>query len=115
MFKFPILLAILLSVLLQGEPNTVEVTYTASSTNRFVNVEYLDEHNVLHRIILMGTNTRGSKTFQMTPGRWSVAAIGVSTYQGGVSCSLTINGVVVQKDRDTSRDPLSNCSGQVKE
>lgn len=113
MIKFAVLL-IVLTGLFQA-PETVEVVYHAASTSRYLEVEYLDEDAELQRLFII-ENDGGtwSKTINMVPGRWAFAALGVKTVHGGVSCSLTVNGELVQKDRDTGRLPLSNCSGPVK-
>ena len=108
------LILLMLLPLLYQDPEPVEVIYQASSTNRYMEIEYLDEEGELNRFfVIENDGGKWTKIVHIIPGRWSVAALGVKTVHGGVSCKLTIGGELYQKDRDTGKLPLSNCSGPV--
>ena len=108
---------IMLLSLFQPEPppGTVEVYYEVNSTNWYAEIEYIDPDGELHTDLIMGMPRYGwAKTFYMEPGPWSFAAVGIKAHSRGTSCRVTIDGVLIQKDRDIGEDPMSNCSGPVK-
>lgn len=96
-------------------PGTVKVRYEAKSTNWYAEIEYLDADGELQTDLVLGMPSGGwARTFYIEPGPWSFAAVGIKAHNRGVSCRVTIDGVLIQKDRDVGKNPMSNCSGQIK-
>lgn len=96
-------------------PGTVEVVYSANSTNWYTEIEYTDENGDLEQLLIFDFSGSWQKTIYVKPGPWAFAAVGITSGSGGMSCKLYVDGELVQKNRDIGHKPLANCSGTIRE